>query len=110
MARKNDREENSGRACGKRKENNKVLILTNGIDSEKNYFDILKAKTRSPYSIKIEFQNGDPTQVFEKAVQLRSKYNHIWCVFDLDDFFDQGKIEPVFSKVKKYPNISIACS
>lgn len=109
MAR-NNKEGYSGRISGKRKENNKVLILTNGIDSEKNYFGILKAQTRSPYSIKIEFQNGDPSQVFEKAVQLRQKFNHIWCVFNLDDFYDQGKIEPVFTKVRQYQNISIACS
>jgi len=98
------------RSSETKKANNKVLILTNGENSEVNYFELLKKKTKSPYSIKVKFENGDPLYLVQKAVDEVKKNNHIWCVFDIDKFHEEGKVEPAYTLADKYNNISIACS
>lgn len=56
------------RGSKNREINNKVLIITNGKDTEKNYFEILKNKNKSPYSTDITYENKDPLQLVEKAI------------------------------------------
>lgn len=38
---------------------NKFYILTNGKETEKNYFNLIKSK-KSIYDVKIEYHNEDP--------------------------------------------------
>ncbi|MFR5892020.1 MAG: RloB family protein [Bacilli bacterium] len=51
-----------------------------------------------------------PLKLIEHEIKYINKYNHIWCVFDLDDFHKQGKIKKAYKLAKNYHNISIACS
>lgn len=43
---------------------NKFYILTNGKETEKNYFELLKCK-RSIYDVKVEYHNYDPYKLVE---------------------------------------------
>ena len=90
--------------------NNKVLILTNGQASESIYFKLLKLKQKTSYAIKIKTINKDPLDLVTHACSIADEYFHVWCVFDIDDFHQQNRIEPAYKKAKEHRNISIACS
>ena len=81
---------------------NEVLILTNGKESEKNYFDLINKYYKSEYKINIEFLNGDPLYLANYAIGKNNKYNQIWIVVDVDDF--QDRIVETRKKIKKYKN------
>ena len=66
------------------------LIVTNGKRSEKNYFEVLRSKIKSIYKIKVQFINGDPTEVVSVAVKAKTESNRVWCVFDKDEFSDNS--------------------
>lgn len=89
--------------------NDSILIITNGEQSEKNYFELIKGKYKSPYNIQIKYINGKPSKLFEEAIKLINKFNFIWCVFDVDNFVEDIKI--ITKKIGEYKNkIRIACS
>ena len=83
-------------------EKDEVLILTNGKDSEQNYFNLLKSKYTSPYKIKVTFLNGAPDYLARHAIEIVNKYNKIFIVTDVDQF--QKSIEESFNIIKKYKN------
>ncbi|MFA5005907.1 MAG: RloB family protein [Candidatus Izemoplasmatales bacterium] len=89
---------------------NKVLILTNGEHSEKNYFELLKSGLRTYYSVSVKFENADPVGLVEKAITLSEGYNRIWCVFDVDDFQHHGKVKEACELTRSAENVSVACS
>lgn len=61
------------------------LILTNGKESEKNYFEAIKSK-KSIYKVKVKFVNADPEGLVRSAIPEKTKSNRVWCVFDRDEF------------------------
>ncbi len=65
---------------------NKVLILTNGRRSEKNYFELIKSNYSSPYEINIKFMKGAPKYLAQYAIGLKDGYNKIFIVVDVDQF------------------------
>ena len=69
---------------------NKFYILTNGKETEKNYFDLIKSK-KSIYDVKIEYHNEDPYKLVEYGTSLKSA-NQVWCVFDIDNTVKEGSL------------------
>lgn len=86
---------------------NKFYILTNGKESEKNYFKLVKTK-RSIYDVKIEFHNCDPLGLVKCATKL-TNVNQIWCVFDIDDTSECGTLISAINLANKN-NVQIAFS
>lgn len=67
-------------------------ILTNGKETERNYFELVKSK-KSIYDVKVEFHNDDPAGLVKIGAQLlKSRANQVWCVFDIDDTFEEGSL------------------
>lgn len=66
-------------------------IITNGEQTEYNYFTLLKGK-QSPYDVKVEFQNADPLGLVEYANRYTSSSNQVWCVFDIDYTYEEGRL------------------
>ena len=64
----------------------KFIILTNGKETEKNYFESLRGFRRSIYDVKVKFINGDPIKLVERAVTEKQTSNQVWIVFDKDEF------------------------
>ena len=69
---------------------NKFYILTNGKETEKNYFNLIKSK-KSIYDVKIEYHNEDPYKLVEYGTSLKSA-NQVWCVFDIDNTVEEGSL------------------
>ena len=86
---------------------NKFIILTNGRRTEKNYFDLLKTK-RSIYEVVVKYLNDDPIQLVAHAKEYKDA-NQVWCVFDIDNTFQEGKLLPALIEARKN-NINIAYS
>ena len=72
-------------------ERSKFYILTNGRETEKNYFDLIKSK-KSIFDVKIEYQNSNPVQLVRYASQYLREANQVWCVFDIDNNFNDGTL------------------
>jgi hypothetical protein len=77
------RETDLGRRVSTREERRSVLVVTNGIRTEVDYFDALK---KEPWvtadKVKIKFEPGDPTAVVLRAARIRddSAYDEVWVV------------------------------
>lgn len=68
-------------------------IITNGKETECNYFNLLKAR-QSPYNVKVVFQNEDPLGLVRFAQNLVAESNQVWVVFDVDNTYGEGKLLP----------------
>ena len=79
---------------------NQFIILTNGKNSEQDYFLALQAKGRSIYDIRIEFENAAPIDLIKRAVKEKRGSNRIWIVFDKDEF-PSDSINSVFADARK---------
>ncbi len=87
-----------------------ILILTNGKQTEKNYFNNLKSYFDSMFTIKVEFQNLQCDKLVEFAITRKvENYNQIWCVFDIDDSFAEGHLTVALHLAQKN-NIKICYS
>ena len=64
----------------------KFIIITNGKETEKNYFTALRGYRRSIYQINVEFENSDPIGLVNRAVREKLPSNLVWIVFDKDEF------------------------
>ena len=69
----------------------KFYILTNGRETEKNYFDLIKSK-KSIFDVKVEYQNSNPVQLVRYASKYLREANQVWCVFDIDNNFNDGTL------------------
>ena len=69
----------------------KFYILTNGRETEKNYFELIKSK-KSIFDVKVEYQNSNPVQLVRYASQYLREANQVWCVFDIDNNFNDGTL------------------
>ena len=85
----------------------KFYILTNGHETERNYFELLKSK-KSIYDVKIEFHNKSPLGLVQYGTTLTDA-NQVWCVFDIDHTAEEGTLLDAINLAKKY-NIQIAFS
>lgn len=83
------RETNLERRTGVRQERLTILILTNGIRTEVDYFEAVK---KEPWikagKVTVKFQAGTPADVVKRAAEIRddNAYSQAWAVCDLDDF------------------------
>lgn len=85
----------------------KFYILTNGQETEKNYFELLKSK-KSIYEVKVEFHNKSPLWLVKYGTKLTDA-NQVWCVFDVDHTAEEGTFLDAINWAKK-TNIQIAFS
>ncbi len=92
------------------KANKEFLIITNGKQSEYNYFSLIK-KFKSIYDITVKFENGGPLELVEFAITQSNleEYNQIWIVFDVDQTHVENKFIPAIKKAEKN-NIKYAFS
>ena len=82
---------------------NVFYIITNGEQTEYNYFKLLKAK-RSVYDVKIIFENADPLGLVQYA-----EANQVWCVFDIDYTYKDKRLIPALKQAEE-SGIKIAYS
>ncbi len=87
------------RVSNKYQARNKFYILTNGEQTEKNYFELLKAK-HSIYEVKVEFVNADPLGLVEYAIRNFKDANQVWCVFDIDNSYKDNRLMRALKKAK----------
>ena len=83
-------------------------ILTNGKETEKNYFELIKSK-KSIYDVKIEYHNDDPLNLIRIASRLVKQANQVWCVFDIDNTFEENSLISAI-KLAEESNVNIAFS
>lgn len=88
------------RENNKRQERDKFYIVTNGKRTEYNYFTLLKAK-KSIYKVKVEFTNSDPHGLVEYARQYVPDSNQVWVVFDVDNSYQEGRLEAAIRLAEK---------
>lgn len=87
------------RISNKYQARNKFYILTNGEQTEKNYFELLKTK-HSIYDVKVEFINADPLGLVEYAIRNFKDANQVWCVFDIDNSYKDNRLVPALKKAE----------
>ena len=78
---------------------NKFYIITNGEQTEYNYFKLLKAK-HSVYDIKIIFENADPLGLVQYAKKFLVEANQVWCVFDIDETYKDKRLVPALKQAE----------
>ena len=83
-------------------------IITNGRQTEKNYFELVRCK-KSIYNVKVEFHNSDPVGLVQYASTLVPNSNQVWCVFDIDNTYNEGTLIPAL-KLAKSSGVQIAFS
>ena len=69
---------------------NKFTIITNGKESEKNYFEALRGTNRSIFNIDVKFENANPTGLVESALCEKKTSNQVWIVFDKDEISNEA--------------------
>lgn len=74
------------RKTKKIQQRNKFIIITNGKETETNYFTLLRGYLHSIYDIKVKFANADPVGLLNQAIQEKDSSNQVWIVFDKDEF------------------------
>lgn len=79
---------------------NTFYIITNGEQTEYNYFKLLKAK-RSVYDVKIVFNNADPLGLVQLAQRYIAGANQVWCVFDIDYTFKEKRLIPALKQAEE---------
>lgn len=78
---------------------NTFYILTNGKETEKNYFDLIKSN-KSIYDVKIEYHNLSSLQLVKYGLTIPNA-NQIWCVFDIDNTMEESILIPTINLAKK---------
>lgn len=91
-----------------RQARNTFWIITNGEQTEKNYFDLLKSK-QSIYDVKVKFINADPLGLVECAQSYTADANQVWCVFDIDNAHKDKRLIPALQKAEQ-ESIKVAYS
>lgn len=79
---------------------NKFTIITNGKESEKNYFEALRGINRSIFNIDVKFENADPTHLVERALREKQTSNQVWIVFDKDEFPNEAVYNAIWTARK----------
>lgn len=89
------------RKTGKINARDTFYIITNGEQSEYNYFELLKSY-KSIYEVKVEYKNRDPLGLVEYAVGYRKDANQVWCVFDIDASYEEKRLDPAIKLAEKH--------
>ena len=84
------------------------LILTNGKQTEKNYFEAIRANYKSIFKISVKFMNDDPVALVNHAIAEKTPRNRVWCVFDKDEFLSASIDQAM--KTAKENEIGVAFS
>ncbi len=79
---------------------NTFYIITNGEQTECNYFNLLKVK-RSVYDVKVKFENADPLGLVQYAQNFVAEANQVWCVFDIDDTYKDKRLLPALKQAEE---------
>ena len=66
-------------------------IVTNGEQTEKNYFELLKSK-KSIYDVKVIFHNADTVGIVRHAINYIKDANQVWVVFDIDASYKENRL------------------
>lgn len=72
---------------------NKFYIITNGRETEYNYFNALKSK-KSTYDVTIKFTNKDPLGLVQYTQDFLKDSNQVWIVFDIDYTHEENRLFP----------------
>lgn len=83
-------------------------IITNGKETECNYFELIKAK-KSVYKVVVKYMNDDPLQLVKHALEIKDA-NQVWCVFDIDNTYSEGRLIPAINLVNDSRVVNIAFS
>lgn len=84
------------------------LIFTNGKQTEKNYFEAVRANYKTIFKITVKFMNDDPVALVNHAISEKTFQNRVWCVFDMDEFLPVSIKEAM--RLADENNIGIAFS
>ena len=84
-----------------RKTRDTFYILTNGKETEYNYFDLLKSK-KSIYDVKVIYAHKDPYDLIEQAKTYLSNANQVWVVFDIDSTYEENRLIPALKLANQY--------
>lgn len=76
-------------------------IVTNGAQTEYNYFTLLKSY-KSIYDVNVEYVNRDPLGLVDFAVAYRKEANQVWCVFDIDTSHEENRLFPAIVLAEKH--------
>lgn len=71
------------------------IVLTNGKETERNYFEALRGFRHSIYDVKVKFINADPLGLVRRAIREKSSSNQVWIVFDKDEFLSDAIDEAI---------------
>jgi len=96
------------RKLKKLSERNRFYILTNGKQTEKNYFVLIKSK-HSVFNVDIKYFNDDPYHLVKHAQSYIEEANQVWCVFDIDNSFKEGGLKNAL-KLAEETGVNIAFS
>lgn len=88
------------RVSNKYNARDKFFILTNGEQTERNYFELLRSR-RSIYDVKVEFDNSDPLGLVEYAIRNFKDANQVWCVFDIDSSYKDNRLLPALKMAEE---------
>lgn len=96
------------RKLKKLSQRDKFTIITNGKESEKNYFEAVRGAKRSIFDIAVEFDNADPISLVQRAMRKKQTSNQVWIVFDKDEFPSEAIYEAM--KTARRNGIGVAFS
>lgn len=95
-----DRERRPARRSAFKNSLPKILIVTEGAETERGYFEALARSEKNPLvTVDIVGGAGAPRSIVQRAKELKNhavkqarrekddnlKYNELWCVFDVDE-------------------------
>lgn len=89
------RETDLARRANTRTERRSVVIVTNGLRTEVDYFDALRKESWvTADKVTVKFQSGEPIAVVLRAAEIRddNAYDEAWAVCDVDEFATQAAI------------------
>lgn len=94
----------------------RVLIVCEGIVTEKEYFEAFRRRIRAAINVIVDDNGGTPKTLVERAVSEKRKaaerahrdgdsgsaYDEIWCVFDIDEhpFVQDARVQAAAHKIK----------
>jgi hypothetical protein len=89
------RETDLARRANTRAERRSVLIVTNGVRTEVDYFGAIRSEPWvTADKITVKFRSGEPIAVVLRAAEIRddNAYDEAWAVCDVDEFATEAAI------------------
>lgn len=104
-----NRETNLRRGVPIREERRSVLIVTNGENTEVDYFDALKGEPWvTADKITVKFINGSPVKAVVRAAEIRTEnaYDEAWAVCDVDQY----DVQPAITEAAAHEDVELVLS